>query len=149
MRSEAPEKRAGFRGSTVLAAVVVALAVSTPLGLGKGKDTIQVKAVVYRVETTKLPPMAPGQVVTGPLGPDAVLTDAVNRERSRTDIYQTVEANGMVYTLTCVRCNALASGTLFEAEIQGTVMWIKRPKDASSGKTVKVRYSIVDARPKE
>lgn len=72
----------------------------------------------------------------------------------RMDVRNVVDGNGMRYTILCsakwVGSNCFPmvnSGELWEAEIDGTTMWINARKGGNLGKKVRVKFQIIDLRP--
>lgn len=72
---------------------------------------------------------------------------------SRLDVVDKVLGEGRVYTIVCSahwrgsNCGPLIDGDTFEAEIDGTTMWISARKGGNQGKPIKVKYKILDIRP--
>jgi len=64
-----------------------------------------------------------------------------------------VEANDQRYLITCraswvgSNCAPMIDGDTFQAEIDGTTMWVKARKGGNQGKEVRVKYKILDIRP--
>jgi hypothetical protein len=70
------------------------------------------------------------------------------------EIYNQVEANGMVYTLRCTRswtgsnCSWFVPGHTFGAEIKDTTMWITAHRGGNLGKEIHAKYQLLDVRPR-
>ncbi len=74
---------------------------------------------------------------------------------SSIEVYNQVEANGLVYTITCTahwvgsKCSWLIPGDNFQAEVKGTTMWIIARKGGNMGKEIRPKFRILDIRPKQ
>jgi hypothetical protein len=70
------------------------------------------------------------------------------------EIYNQVEANGMVFTLRCTRswlgsnCSSLIPGDKFGAEVKDRTMWITAHRGGNMGKEIHSKYQLLDVRPK-
>jgi hypothetical protein len=70
------------------------------------------------------------------------------------EVYNQVEAGGIVYTMKCTahwfgsNCSWLAPGDNFQAEINGTTMWITARKGGNLGKEIRAKFQLLDMRPK-
>jgi hypothetical protein len=73
---------------------------------------------------------------------------------SSVEVYNQLEANGMIYTITCTahwigsKCSWLIPGDRFQAEVNGRTMWITGRKGGNMGKELRAKYKILDIRPK-
>jgi len=73
---------------------------------------------------------------------------------SSVEVYNQVEANGMVYTITCTahwvgsKCSWLVPGESFQAEVKGTTMWVRGRKGGNMGKELRAKFTVLDIRPK-
>ena len=71
------------------------------------------------------------------------------------EVYNQVEANGMVYTITCTahwigsKCSWLIPGDTFQAEVKGATMWIAGRRGGNMGKGARGKFKILDIRPKQ
>ena len=71
------------------------------------------------------------------------------------EVYNRVEAGNMVYTITCSarwvgsHCSWLIPGDSFQAEVNGTTMWILGRKGGNMGKPIKAKFRLLDVRPKQ
>jgi hypothetical protein len=70
------------------------------------------------------------------------------------EVYNLVEANGMIYTITCTahwvgsNCTWLIPGDTFQAEVKDTTMWITARKGGNMGKKIRPKFRILDMRSK-
>jgi hypothetical protein len=73
--------------------------------------------------------------------------------RSIRDVSNIVVANDQRYLITCraswvgSNCAPMIDGDEFQAEIDGTTMWVKARKGGNQGKEIRVKYKILDIRP--
>ncbi|MHB8501420.1 MAG: hypothetical protein ACYDCG_19820 [Candidatus Acidiferrales bacterium] len=73
---------------------------------------------------------------------------------SKMFIYDQVESDGMVYTITCTanwvgsNCSWLNPGDIFNAQIDGKTMWVGGARGGNRGKRIKIKYTIRDVREK-
>jgi hypothetical protein len=71
------------------------------------------------------------------------------------EVYNALESNGTVYTVTCTahwvgsKCAWLIPGDTFEAEVNGTTMWITGRKGGNMGKEMRTKFKILDIRPQQ
>jgi hypothetical protein len=71
---------------------------------------------------------------------------------SSVEVYNKVEADGMMYTITCTahwigsKCVWLIPGDNFQAEVKGTTMWVNARQGGNMGKEVRPKFRILDAR---
>jgi hypothetical protein len=71
-----------------------------------------------------------------------------------TEIYNQVEANGMVYTLRCTRgwigsnCSSLIPGDMFGAKVKDATMLITARRGGNMGKEIHSKYQLLDVRPR-
>ncbi|MGH9401731.1 MAG: DUF2846 domain-containing protein [Terriglobia bacterium] len=69
------------------------------------------------------------------------------------EVYNTVEANGDVYTITCTAhwagsaCSWLVPGDRFVSSVRGTTMWILAKRGGNMGKKLRIKFRILDIRP--
>jgi hypothetical protein len=70
------------------------------------------------------------------------------------EVYNQVEASGMIYTVRCTAswfgssCTWLVPGETFSAEVKGRDMWITAHKGGNLGKEIHAKYQMLDRRPK-
>jgi len=73
--------------------------------------------------------------------------------RVRQVISNVVEANSQRYLITCraswmgSNCTSMTDGDTFQAEIEGTTMWVHGRNGGNQGKGIRVKYKILDIRP--
>jgi hypothetical protein len=73
--------------------------------------------------------------------------------RSIRDVSNIVEADNQRYLITCraswadSNCTSMTHGDIFQAEIDGTTMWVHGRNGGNQGKEIRVKYEILDIRP--
>ncbi len=65
-----------------------------------------------------------------------------------------LEGNGKVFTVACTAhwvgsgCGWLMAGDTVGAEVRGTTMWVSTHRAGNAGKSMRVKYRILDVRPR-
>lgn len=69
------------------------------------------------------------------------------------DVTNRVMADGLVYTIVCraswagSNCGPLIDGDMFDAQLDGTTMWISARRGGNQGKAIRIKYKVLDIRP--
>ncbi len=73
--------------------------------------------------------------------------------RSTVSVMNVVEADGLRYKIVCTagwagsNCSQMTDGEMYEAEIEGTTMWVAARRGGNQGKLMRVKYQVLDIRP--
>jgi hypothetical protein len=142
-----------MRGSALLPALVLGLALTYP---ANAKSILVVRAVSHetqafqRTSTYTTPGTSNtncsgsastiGSTTTGTANCQTQSTPAQTHQitANSLDVRNIVEANGMRYII---------DGDSFNAELDGTTMWVEARRGGNQGKKIRIKYKILDIRP--
>lgn len=96
-----------------------------------------------------------GDTTTGNANCQTQSTPAQTHQITATiwEVTNIVETDGMRYLITCrgnwrgSNCAPMTDGDYFQAELEGTTMWIEARRGGNQGKKVRIKYKVLDIRP--